>query len=187
VTAPGWNPTQNPGGQHRLLVRTAVHDWLVAGHIMGLDVVHLSMPAVTYFSSIERTGESDFSCQVGIRSPRRERDRLAYTGPEDPGGVRYTQTFELVVWHRSYDIENGDLVADEADYDRIIDAIIQQFSGGGRDLGRPDVVLSSGEYPRQSGIVDEHDPAVVDGSSVDRWGMITFQVQYVPPSPQEWQ
>lgn len=182
MTAPGWIPTPNPGGQNRRLLRNAAADWIEACHIPGVDAIHRSMPPEIMWEHIARTGGVNYSCQLAIRSPRRTRERLTYTGPEAVDGVLYHADIELAVFHRSYLVGSWDFERDEDDYDRIIDALYDALSGTGRCLGRPDVFLAVGEYPRESGITDVHaEPAVaLDGSAIDRWGVLALQASFYP-------
>lgn len=171
-----WYPNPNPGGQTRRLVRTTIANWIDAQRIQGLDHVYRSKPVEWQFDQYPHTGLG-FAALVGVRLPTDSEDRAAYTGATDPGGKMYHAPAELHVvhWTLEQDLAQDD-DASEDDYDRIIDALKDCLRGTGRDLGRPDVVLGAGEYPREGGITSTHDEPVNDNGSVLRSGVIAFDV-----------
>lgn len=171
----------NPAGQHRRLIRTTIAQWLTAQRIRGLDHVYRSAPPTMLFEDY-RTGVQDYSCLATVALDTDSEDRAAFTGPTDPGGKLIHYGVQLFLVHRSYTPGELDWADDEDDYDRIYDACKDALRGHGRDLGRSDVVLQAGEYPRVRGITGRHNPPVpVDGGAVDRWGVLSFTVsQYLP-------
>lgn len=164
----------NPGGQNRRLVRTAIANWFTAQHILGLDHVYRSKPPEVTFTEYV-TGTSQYRCQAYVKLPTDEEQRYVLTGPVLPTGKLIHYVAELEVWHRVYEISELDWADAEDDYDRIIDAVKDCLRGGGRQIGRPDVVFSVGEY--RTGIVTEHsEPELLDGGTAQRNGTIRFEV-----------
>lgn len=173
-------PSPNPGGQNRRLVRTILANWVIAQRIAGIDHVYTSVPTEWRFEAWAHTG-TGFGALVGVRLGDDSEDRLAYTGPVDPGGKLAHYAAELRIKHWSYELDDSqDSPDSEDDYDRIVDALKDALRGVGRDLGRPEIVLSAGEWPRQGGIAHRSEPFVVDEGSVLREGTISFNVsQYL--------
>ena len=164
----------NPGGQNRRLVRTAVANWLTAQHIQGLDHVYRSRPPEVTFAEYV-TGTSAYRCQAYVFLPDDDEKRYTLTGPVLPTGkiIHYRVVLEL--WHRVYEISEDDWADAEDDYDRIIDAVKDCLRAGGRQLGRPDVVFSIGEY--MQGIQTRHDlPVMLEGGTSQRNGTVMFEV-----------
>lgn len=171
----------NPGGQNRRLVRTTIAQWITAQHIRGLDHVYRSEPP-EYLFEMYRTGSLDYSCLAAVCLTEDSEDRVAFTGPTSPGGLLVHYTAQLFIKHRSYTPGELDWADDEDDYDRIYDALKDCLRASGRALGRPDVILQAGEWPRVRGKTGRHDPPVlVEGGACDRWGTLSFTVsQYLP-------
>jgi len=166
----------NPGGQNRRLVRTALAQWLTAQRIGGLDHVYRSQPPDAALDRY-RNGAAAYSCQAWIRLPDDDEKRLVMTGPVLPTGKIIHYLVHLIIWHRSYEPGELDWADDEDDYDRIFDGIKDALRAGGRQLGRPEVVLSAGEY--REGLRGKHaEPELVDGA-VDREGVLSFYVTQV--------
>lgn len=172
-------PSANPGGQHRRLIRHTLKAWVDAQEIAGIGLVYPGMKPELSFES-DPDSNPDFDCIVRIAIPSCTEDRGAYTGPVDPGGKVLHYACEFHIHHRGYNPDEWE--ESEDDYDRITDALKDALRGHGRDLGRPDVILQVGEFPRQAGISDRHEePVDADGGIVERWGVISFQVtQYLP-------
>lgn len=164
----------NPGGQHRRLIRHTVKAWLDAQQIEGIGHIHPGMkPDIDFDEHPESS--PDTACIVRIALPDTTEDRSAYTGWDDRGGKLSRYQCELHVHHRQLDRDEFDEAED--DYDRIIDALKDALRGRGRDLGRPDVVLTSGESPAETTIRDAHaDPVETDEGFYDRRGVISFEV-----------
>jgi len=166
----------NPGGQHRRLIRTIIAQWFTAQRIIGLDHVYRSLPPDWYFE-LYRRGQADYSCLAAVVIPTDSEDFTAFSGPTSPGGVTIHYPVELHIRHRSYTPGEQDWADDEDDYDRIYDALKDCLRASGRALGRPDVVLQAGVWPRQRGKVGRHTgPVMVAASAVDRAGVLMFTV-----------
>jgi hypothetical protein len=171
----------NPGGQNRRLVRTILANWIIAQRIAGIDHVYLAKPMEWRFEAWAHTG-TGFGALVAVRLSDDSEDRTAYTGPTDPGGKTVHYAAELRIKHWSYELDDAqDDPASEDDYDRIVDALKDCLRGPGRDLGRPEIVIAAGEWPRQGGITSHHEEPIVNEGSVLREGTISFTVsQYLP-------
>lgn len=178
-----WNPSPNPGGQNRKLIRTTLKAWIDAQQVAGLDFVYPGEPSEWQFDDKRRAG-SGYACLVGIVIAHDDEDRTAYTGPADPGGKMAHYDVDLIVRHITYNADEASGgITDEDERDRVIEALKDCLRGQGRDLGRPDVVLAAGEEPRQAGISTTYDPMSVDGSIVWRDATISFRVsQYIRPA-----
>lgn len=171
-----WYPNPNPGGQTRRLVRATIADWINAQRIQGLDHVYRSRPPGWDFDEYPHTGRG-FAALAGITIPTDSEDRTAYTGATDPGGKMFHANVELDVVHWSLDQDTAaDSEGSEDDYDRIIDALKDCLRGVGRDLGRPEVILGVGEWPRTANITSNHDVPIADANSILRQGVIAFDV-----------
>lgn len=166
----------NPGGQNRRLMRTALAQWLTAARIQGLDHVYRSQPPEAALDRY-RTGAAAYSCQVWFRLPDDDEKRYALTGPVLPTGKIIHYQVELTMWHRSYEPGELDWADDEDDYDRLYEALKDTLRAGGRQIGRPDAVLSVGEY--RDGLHGTHaEPVDVDGA-VDRECTLAFWITQV--------
>jgi hypothetical protein len=125
-----------------------------------------------------------YACQVVILIPNVSEGRGAWTGPDDPGGKQAHYDVELRVFHRAYELGDQEGMDAEDDHDRIIDALKDCVRGKGRDLGRPDVILTAGEYPKEANITSEHDDPWINAGVVERWSRIFFTVsQYMQRQP----
>lgn len=175
MTTP-WYPSANPSGEHTWLMRNALKEWLDAQAIPGVGSIQLTLQSVNYFD--EHTGSGD-ACMLLINFPDETEGRGAYTGPDDPGGKDIEYTTEIHIRHRG--LNEDDWEASQRSYDAVKDGIKDALRGKGRDLGRPDVILQVGEWPRTAGIVHRmQDPVSADGCT-DRWGVVTFTItQYLP-------
>lgn len=168
--------TPNPGGQSRRMVRTALAQWLMAQRIQGLDHVYRSQPPMKALEEY-RTGASAYSCQAWIKLPQDDEDRLVKTGPVLPTGKIIHYQVQLEIWHRSYEPGELNWADDEDDYDRIYEALKDCLRAGGRTIGRPEAIVSVGEF--QHGLQGQHaEPEPVDGA-VDRTGTLSFIVTQV--------
>lgn len=172
-------PSPNPGGQHRRLIRTTIQQFVTACRIRGVDHIYPSVPPQYIFENW-RTGTVDFSCLVGVSLPGDDEDFQAFTGPTNPGGMLIHYQARLHIYHRSYQVGERDWSDDEDDYDRIVDGLKDALRKG-RDLGRPDVVLGAGVWPRRRAIVAQHSDPVLEEGATERWGVLSFNVaQYLP-------
>ncbi len=158
----------------RRLTRHALADWLEAAQIEGLDKVHAG---IMYSIPWDEHGSgSEYSCQavVNIR-PRRE-TRIAGGGLGPPNGQKMiTSGAEVRIYFRSAD---PDWLAAQDAFDDICEAIVKQIRAGGRTLGRPDDILSAGEF--EAGIVqDNAEPAADAGGVMFASCQVRFEIQEV--------
>lgn len=180
-----WLPSPNPGGNDRALMRRLLKDWIDAQRIQGVDHVYRSKPPIWMFD-LHRNSGTDYACLVAVVLGIDTEDREAYTGPTDVGGKLVHYNAQLSIQHRSFNPDTYQESSDsEDDYDRIVGALKDCLRGRGRDLGRPEVVLTVGEYPRVGGIRHQPSPPGMQGDTVVRTGLIVFQiVQYLVKYPQ---
>jgi len=169
-------PSANPGGEDTWLVRQALHDWLEAQSLPDVTSIELTLQPALYFDEFAGSGEA---CMLLIDLPDDEETRGALTGPDDPGGKDVHYTAMIQIRHRGF---SADGWADsQRSYDRVKDAVKQALRGVGRDLGRPDVILQVGEWPKEQGISHNRGEIVEADGLVDHFGVITFTVsQYLP-------
>jgi hypothetical protein len=173
-------PSPNPGGQNRRLIRTILAEWVVAQRIGNVAHVYPSVPPEWRFDAWPSTG-TGFAALVAVRVGVDTEDREAYTGPGDPGGKLVHYAAELRIRHWTYELDDAqDSTAGEDDFDRVADALKDCLRGQGRDLGRPEIVLHAGEWPREAGITFTPDEPVNDDGSILRAGTLSFGVtQYL--------
>lgn len=183
MTAPAtWYPQANPGGQMSFALRQNLALWLRSRQIMGVARVYTEEQYTEPFDDRTISGDNH-TANVWLDVPDDAEDREAYTGPNNRGGKLVHFTCEAYVDHWTYVPEAPS--DDESDFLRIVDAIRDCLRGPGRDLGRSDLYLSAGEYPRQGGIIwHKNRTALVStapgGSSAYRSGVLTFTVsQYL--------
>lgn len=174
-----WTPSPNPGGENRKGVRYAVKDWFDALRIPGVGHIYPGMENVLHFEDHPSGGgHPDCECLVLIDLAEDLESREAYTGPDNPGGKMIFYRIELEIHHRGNNAD--DWAGAHDDYDRIIDAFKSGLRAEGRNLGRPDVYLTAGEYPRGSTISVQSDPVADSNGVAVRRGIISFQVtQYL--------
>ena len=160
-----WNPSPNPGGQNRRLMREALSGWIEAQHILGLQRVWESPRGYTRVDwEAVAVGVSEARCQGIVNIPRARESRVAGTGPVDRGGKAAHYDVELELHYLS--AQPRDWPAAIVDFERIVDAIKDALRGPGRDLGRPDVVLQVGEWPATDSITDQvDDPIDIEGGT----------------------
>lgn len=181
MTTPVYVPSPNPGGQNRRLARNAIADWITAQNIFGLDDFSASAKTPDRVDFNEFEHRADGSCQAFVTIPKEREAREAGTGPTDRGGKMMHFDVMIDVWHAWF---TGDWTDSEDDYDRIIDAIKDAIRGPGRDLGRPEVVLQVGEWPREASIEGDHDEPVWADGTIIRHGVISFTyTQYMQQQP----
>lgn len=177
-----WYPSPNPGGQNRRLIRLALVEYVNAQRIQGVGYFYSSRGAQLDFDNYPG-GSADYQCLLKIQAFDDSEDRLAVTGPVDRGGKLVHYRVGVQVVHRSYNPDDNQTDEAEADYDRILDALKDCLRGPGRDLGRPDVVLQVGEYPRIGGITTRNNPPLRTDDTVQRDGILGFQItQYIQPN-----
>lgn len=174
-----WTPSPNPGGENRRLVRESVKAWFDAQEIPGIGHIYASMePGLHFEDHPSSGGDPNCECIIMIDLAVDAEARGAYTGPDNPGGKMIFYQVELEVHHRGNDVDGW--AAAHNDYDRIIDALKSCLRAEGRNLGRPDVYLTAGEYPRDSGIMVQSDPVADSNGVAVRRGIMSFQVtQYL--------
>ncbi len=168
----------NPAGQHRRLVRTTIAQWFTAQRIPGVDHVYAAVPpaGVEWPFDLYRRTQADYTTILGVVLPEDSEDFEAFTGPTSPGGDIAHYSVQLHILHRSWTPGEQDWADDEDDYDRVYDACKDALRASGRALGRPDVVLQAGVWPRRRGKVGRHSGAVLTGGPVDRAGVLMFTV-----------
>lgn len=182
MTAPAtWYPQANPGGQMSWALRVNVALWIRSRQIMGVAQVYTEEQYTEPFDDRTISGDNHLA-NIWLDVPDDQEGRLAYTGPVNRGGKLVHYTVEAHVDHFSYAAEAPP--DDEQDFLRIIDAIRDCLRGPGRDLGRQDLYLSAGEFPRETGITFQKNRTVLisaaGGSSAYRSGVLTFTVsQYL--------
>lgn len=180
--AEGWYPSPNPGGDHRRLMRNAIAEWIRSQRIQGLEKVSATQPGPDRIDWSDATfSAGQFHAQTTLALPSDSEDFLAGTGPTDPGGKLIHYEAELYVWHLGGEPDSWE--ASEDDYDRIVDRLKDCLRGAGRDMGRPDVILQAGVYPRTAGIRGEHEDPVSSDSGIFRRGTIFFTVTQYLASP----
>lgn len=185
MTAP-WYPSPNPGGNDRRLMRHVLRDWITAQGIGGLDIVRASRegPDRVRWDDVDLS-DGQFHAQAAIAIPHDDEDRGAYTGPDDPGGKFVHYSVEIDLWHVGAEPDSWG--ASEDDYDRIVGALKDCIRGVGRDLGRPDVILQVGEWPRTAGIQHDAQDAISADGGILRRGTISFDISQYLPSPADQQ
>lgn len=166
----------NPAGNDRRVMRVALQQYIQAQNIMGLDHVYRSMPPEITFEEYT-TGQSKYRCQAYVILPDDDETRYVLTGPVLPTGKLIHYRAQIEVHHRVYEVSESDWDDWEDDYDRIICAIKDCVRAQGRQLGRPTVVFSVGEF--RQGITTAHQPPFfVDaaGGTAERMGMVGFEI-----------
>lgn len=182
MTAPAtWYPQANPGGQMSMALRTNVALWIRSRQVMGVAAVYTEEQYTEPFDDRTISGDNHLA-NVWLDVPDDAEDRLAYTGPDNRGGKLVHFTVEAHVDHFTYAAEAP--TDDETDFLRIVDALRDCLRGPGRDLGRADLYLSAGEFPRTGGLTFvKNRTALIStqgGSSAYRSGVLTFTVsQYL--------
>lgn len=163
----------------RKLVRHTLAEWLSAAQIPGLDHVYPGKPQEILWGAYA-TGGSSHLCQAYIIVSRRRETRIA-GGEADvltqrpQGQKEITSTVTIVVFFRSTD---PDWLAAQDTYDDITEAMTQQLRGGGRALGRPDVIIAAGEFA--AGIEQQDDePEALDGGVMQTACGITLEVKEI--------
>lgn len=157
-----FTPLPNPGGTTRRVVREVLQDALIGASIPGVVLVYRSLPPVWQLEEAVPMG-ARFAAAVAIQVGRVVHSRRALTGPTDPGGKDASHEVTLTILHRGFSPEPSDWEDAEDDHDRIIGAIIDVLAGGGRDLGRPDVILQVADWPQESLSYETTDPVNVNG------------------------
>lgn len=176
-----WNPSPNPGGNNRRLVRTILADYLTAAQIPGLLMIWRAF--VPTFDVESLAGSGPYAV-ARIHVGRIVERRMAYTGPTDPGGKDADYETVLEVAHRSAGVENADWEAAEDDHDRIIGAICDQLHASGRDLGRPDVILQAADWPsEQTLVIESGEPYAINGLREQITTMSFVISQYMQRQP----
>lgn len=177
-----WTPSPNPGGRNRELVATALSEWIMGQHIGGLQAVQTTPRGPDRVDWEEyAVGEGGPRCQAVVLIPRTRESREAGSGPTGRGGKMAHYETELEIHYLG-----GDLDWQAAVFDmwRIVDALKDCLRGNGRDMGRPDVILQVGEYPREDSITDEIDDPIDAEGGVYITGTISFTVsQYMQQQP----
>jgi hypothetical protein len=178
-----WIPSPNPGGRNRELIIRAVAEWIMAQHVLGLDAVQCTPRGTDRVDwEADAVGTSGPRCVGILLVPRVSEDRVAGTGPVNPGGKLAHYETELELHYLSG--EPDDWEAATFDFYRIVDALKDCLRGSGRDANRPDVVLQLGEYPREGSITDDLDDPVSADGGIYCTGTVSFTVsQYMQAQP----
>lgn len=162
----------------RKLVRHATADWFEAAQIPGLDHVYPGKPLEILWADYA-TGSSAHMCQAYVLIDRRPEVRLAGGSPggngQAPNGQKEIHSqVRVTVWFRSTD---PDWLEAQDEFDDIVEAMIHQLRVT-RTLGRPDVILSAGEF--SAGIVQQNEEPDADEGGVMFAGCtISFQATEV--------
>lgn len=180
-----WNPSPNPGGQNRRLIRETLAEWLTAQHILGLQRVWAAPQGPNRVDwEAAAVGTSEARCQAVIVVPRAREGRVAGTGPVNRGGKLARYDVELELYYLG--ALPGEWAAAVDDFERIVDALKDALRGPGRDLGRPDVVLQVGEWPEEDSISDEiNDPTNIEGGTYITGTIFFTASQYLQQQTQE--
>lgn len=176
-------PSPNPGGRNRQLVATALSEWLMAQHIRGLNAVQPTPRGPDRVDWEEDAiGTGGPRCQAVISIPSARENREASTGPDNFGGKMAHYDIELELYYLGG--EPVDWQAAQFDFWRIVDALKDCLRGNGRDLGRPEVILQAGEWPREDSITDEIDDPISGDGGIYITGTLSFIVsQYMQQQP----
>jgi hypothetical protein len=152
----------------RKLVRHAAADWFNAAQIPGLDHVYPGKPKEILWA---KYSSGTNLCQAWLfLGPRREQ-RIAYGGDES-GEKEINSLAHLIVTFRS---SNPDWLEAQDDMDDVTESLVEQLRAGGRKLGRPDVVLSAGEF--EAGIEQQdEEPVAVNGGLMQAVCVIVFEI-----------
>lgn len=179
-----WTPLPNPGGQGRRFMRTILQQHLTGLHIPGVDKIYRGMPVELVYDT---AAGSLYACLVGLHIADISETRGAQTGPADPGGKDAHYTTTIYMWHRAFagdETGPGGWEEAEDDHDRILDALKDGLRGANRDLGRPDVVMQAGEWPREGSITSATQEPYFNAGVRDQWSTITFTItQYMQRQP----
>ena len=187
MTAPTtWYPQANPGGEMSYALRENLALWLRSRQIAGVVNIYPEEQYTEPFDDRTISGGNS-TANVWLDVPSDSEDRAAFTGPGNRGGKLVHFTCEAHVDHFVYAAEAPS--DDERDFLRIVDALRDCLRGPGRDLGRQDLYLSAGEYPRAGGISWQKNRTVLvsisGGSSAYRSGVLTFTVSQYLNDPAE--
>lgn len=150
MTTP-FTPLPNPGGTTRQLVRTQLQEGLQGLSIPGVVLVYRSLPPTWQIEEAIPPG-ARFAAALAIQVGRVVHKRTADTGPTDPGGKTADHDCVITLYHRGFSAEPADWEDAEDDHDRILGAVLDYLSGGGRDLGRPDVILQAADWPNDRSV-----------------------------------
>lgn len=172
MTTP-WHPLPNPGGTTRMAVRTILQQGLQGLSIPGVVLVYRSLPPTWEFEDAVPMG-SRFAAALAILVDRVVHQRIADTGPTDPGGKDVNHECKIVLYHKGFGPEPSDWEDAEDDHDRILGAIIDYLAGGGRDLGRPDVILQAADWPKEGSVTYETDEPVDNNGIREQVTEISF-------------
>lgn len=151
----------------RVVVRTAVADWLRAAEIFD----DIRRGKVQFQTPKFVAGTPNYRCAAYVLLSNAHEARIAMGGPYD--GVKQIDYTAHVVMH-FWSID-PDWEAAQDQFDERIDLVKAQIRSGGRTLGRPDVVLQAGEWT--FGIDDQvSEPVSVAGGLMSIVGGVSFEV-----------
>lgn len=151
----------------RVVVRTAVADWLRAAEIFD-DV---RRGKVQFQTPTFAAGTPNYRCVAYVLLANAHETRIAMGGPTS--GMKEIDYVAHVVMH-FWSID-PDWEAAQDRFDEVIDQVKAQVRSGGRTLGRPDVVFQAGEWTY--GIDDEvTDPVSINGGQMTQVASVSFEV-----------
>lgn len=166
------------------MVREIVWSWLSIAAIPGVQVVYPGMPMIEAFDAFE--AGTEYGAILSIHIGDISEDRVVTSGPNDPGGKDLHCDIEIILKHVGYNVEPQGWMLAENDHDRILEAVKDRFRGGGRDLGRPDVITQAGDWPAGGSIRSSTGKPVWDDGVRTQWSSVFFLVSYyMPAQPQQ--
>jgi len=172
----------NPGARNREFIRKTVANFFYGLNIQGLGNIYPGTPLTELMD--EGQPGSLYRANLSVHVVDIAESFRVLTGPADPGGDFAHYDVMLSLKHICTSVDGSDWWAAEDDHDRILDEVKGALKGGGRDLGRPDVVLQAGTYPPESSIRSETEEPFYDGGIRGQWSRIFFTVtQYIQRQP----
>lgn len=179
-----WIPAPNPGGNYRTLLLTALQQQIAAQHVPGIDAMRRGDPGPDRVNPGQNAGgATGFAATVCLTLRDDTEGRIAATGPTDRGGKLAHYEVDMILYHFTFGEDDWD--AGQDDYYRIVGQLIDCLRGPGRDLGRPDVILQVGEWPKEQSFSTHHQEPVDTGpGTVMRIATIGFTAsQYMQQQP----
>lgn len=155
----------------RAAARQALVDWLTAGNIDGLDIVHAAQPLRLDFN--QYAGSSDHQCQAVVMIDDEGELRFALGG-EHSGKKRIDYMVSLEVYHRTM---LPDPVAALDAFDDVIDAIKARLRADRRLGTTEEIVWQAGEgsFGIQTEF-QEPDEGQIGGEGIEHYARIRFEI-----------
>lgn len=180
----GYQPP-NPGAALRRTVRESLAGWIAMAHIPGVTRVYGHWPVAGIRWDGWPGAGTGFAAQVWVRLGDDTEAIEALTGGDDRGGNLLHVPVDIVLAHQTYSLDDAaESPASEDDRDRVYDAVKDCFRGEGRAVGRPDVFLSVGFWPRERAMAGTHTEPVMVGESVCRVSTLSITASaYLPQNP----